>query len=83
MSSVIYFNYIIVYIYSNIYIVIYVLQDDLKKGIKLDFKQLEAVKPCLDLLAAQEYLLYFPVWLNADILSGPVEGEYIILYYIV
>ncbi|XP_043967592.1 protein FAM151B isoform X3 [Gambusia affinis] len=41
------------------------------KGIKLDFKSLEAVSPSLalleDLLAEPER----PLWINADILSGP------------
>ncbi|XP_035986864.1 protein FAM151B isoform X2 [Fundulus heteroclitus] len=41
------------------------------KGIKLDFKRLEAVSPSLALL---EHMLpepNRPVWINADILSGP------------
>ncbi|KAM4578268.1 protein FAM151B isoform 1-T1 [Fundulus diaphanus] len=41
------------------------------KGIKLDFKRLEAVSPSLALL---EHMLAEPdrpVWINADILSGP------------
>ena len=46
-----------------------------KKGIKLDFKQLEAVEPSLTLLARlisshpPDQLV--PVWLNADILALP------------
>lgn len=41
------------------------------KGIKLDFKSMEAVSPSLVLL--QEVLTepYRPVWINADIFSGP------------
>ena len=60
-----------------------------KKGIKLDFKQLVAVEPSLQLLAAlmarvrwksntklaSLVLCRFPVWLNADILAGPGGGK--------
>ncbi|XP_009081011.1 PREDICTED: protein FAM151B, partial [Acanthisitta chloris] len=41
------------------------------KGIKLDFKSLEAVQPSLELLGQVEQCLRRPVWLNADILPGP------------
>jgi len=46
-----------------------------KKGIKLDFKQLVAVEPSLQLLAALMARVRFPVWLNADILAGPGGGK--------
>uniref|UniRef100_A0A8C3A9Y2 Family with sequence similarity 151 member B n=1 Tax=Cyclopterus lumpus TaxID=8103 RepID=A0A8C3A9Y2_CYCLU len=43
---------------------------DYNKGIKLDFKSLEAVSPSVILLE-EVYRLNRPVWINADILSGP------------
>ncbi|KAI4894703.1 hypothetical protein NFI96_021144 [Prochilodus magdalenae] len=43
-----------------------------KKGIKLDFKSLQAVEPSLDLLRAKNQTgINRPVWVNADILPGP------------
>ncbi|KAK5609259.1 hypothetical protein CRENBAI_013654 [Crenichthys baileyi] len=41
------------------------------KGIKLDFKSLEAVSPSLALLEAMLAEPGRPVWINADILTGP------------
>ncbi|PKU36545.1 zinc finger fyve hypothetical protein [Limosa lapponica baueri] len=41
------------------------------KGIKLDFKSLEAVRPSLELLDDVKQHLRRPVWINADILPGP------------
>ncbi|XP_010141250.1 PREDICTED: protein FAM151B, partial [Buceros rhinoceros silvestris] len=41
------------------------------KGIKLDFKSLEAVRPSLELLERVKQHLQRPVWVNADILPGP------------
>ncbi|XP_022613177.1 protein FAM151B isoform X2 [Seriola dumerili] len=41
------------------------------KGIKLDFKSLEAVSPSVALLEAVLAETSRPVWINADILSGP------------
>ncbi|NWW54688.1 F151B protein, partial [Pedionomus torquatus] len=41
------------------------------KGIKLDFKSLEAVRPSLELLDNMKQHLRQPVWINADILPGP------------
>ncbi|NXE10153.1 F151B protein, partial [Lophotis ruficrista] len=41
------------------------------KGIKLDFKSLEAVQPSLELLEHVKEHLRRPVWINADILPGP------------
>lgn len=49
-------------------------QAAIKKGIKLDFKKLEAVEPCLVSLqawAARRQPAACTVWLNADILAGP------------
>ncbi|XP_030630573.1 protein FAM151A [Chanos chanos] len=43
-----------------------------RKGIKLDFKSIEAVEPSLDILRAKNQTgINRPVWLNADILIGP------------
>ncbi|NXJ86342.1 F151B protein, partial [Trogon melanurus] len=44
---------------------------DTDKGIKLDFKSLEAVRPSLELLECVKRRLKRPVWINADILPGP------------
>lgn len=41
------------------------------KGIKLDFKSLEAVEESMALLDKVRYQLKGPVWINADILPGP------------
>ncbi|XP_010724403.1 protein FAM151B [Meleagris gallopavo] len=41
------------------------------KGIKLDFKSLDAVRPSLELLQLVKPCLDRPVWLNADVLPGP------------
>ncbi|NXC32845.1 F151B protein, partial [Campylorhamphus procurvoides] len=41
------------------------------KGIKLDFKSLEALGPSLELLGQVEPQLRRPVWINGDILVGP------------
>ncbi|XP_050659076.1 protein FAM151A isoform X2 [Macaca thibetana thibetana] len=44
-----------------------------QKGIKLDFKNIKAVGPSLDLLRqlTEEGKVRRPVWINADILKGP------------
>ena len=50
-------------------------EDNQMKGLKLDFKQLVAVEPVLKILRrynASEF--NFPVWLNADILPGPINS---------
>ncbi|NXK85710.1 F151B protein, partial [Formicarius rufipectus] len=41
------------------------------KGIKLDFKSLDAVGPSLELLGQVELHLRRPVWLNGDVAVGP------------
>jgi hypothetical protein len=48
-----------------------------KKGIKLDFKEIGAVEPVLKLLEHHEVAeeLEFPVWLNADVLQGPLNSK--------
>ncbi|XP_071454758.1 protein FAM151B isoform X2 [Hetaerina americana] len=45
------------------------------KGIKLDFKTTEAFKASLPVLGKFKDEMVFPVWLNADILQGPVESQ--------
>ncbi|XP_075049258.1 protein FAM151B [Mixophyes fleayi] len=42
-----------------------------KKGIKLDFKSLEALLPSLKILDMIKHKIQQPVWINADILPGP------------
>ncbi|ODN06553.1 hypothetical protein Ocin01_00137 [Orchesella cincta] len=47
------------------------------KGIKLDFKEIEAVEPCLVMLKeklGEDNVTPFPVFINADILMGPVDS---------
>ncbi|ODN01195.1 hypothetical protein Ocin01_05469 [Orchesella cincta] len=50
-----------------------------RKGIKLDFKEFPAVESSLALLArfneSNPELLRFPIWINADILPGPVNAS--------
>ncbi|KAM4810080.1 protein FAM151B [Rhinophrynus dorsalis] len=41
------------------------------KGIKLDFKSLEAVQPSMQILESLKSRIKQPVWINADILPGP------------
>ncbi|XP_034950871.1 protein FAM151B [Chelonus insularis] len=47
---------------------------DGKKGIKLDFKTIEAFNSSIPILEKYRMNLTFPVWLNADILRGPVNA---------
>nr|XP_045596747.1 protein FAM151B-like isoform X1 [Procambarus clarkii] len=46
-----------------------------KKGAKLDFKDLSIVQQSLELLKSHIKQINFPLWLNADILKGPVESS--------
>ncbi|XP_044593167.1 protein FAM151B isoform X3 [Cotesia glomerata] len=46
-----------------------------KKGIKLDFKTIETFNASLEILTKHRENMTFPVWLNADILSGPVDAD--------
>ncbi|ELT90991.1 hypothetical protein CAPTEDRAFT_222574 [Capitella teleta] len=41
------------------------------KGIKLDFKGLQVVRPSLELLKEKENLVNHPIWANADVVAGP------------
>ena len=42
-----------------------------KKGVKLDFKELEVVEDAYKLIQAVESEIDFPVWMNKDLLNGP------------
>ncbi|KAH8260277.1 hypothetical protein KR026_008801 [Drosophila bipectinata] len=44
-----------------------------EKGIKLDFKSIEVFEGSLDILDANIPNMDYPIWINADILSGPVD----------
>lgn len=47
----------------------------------MDFKQLEAVQPTMELLKQKESQIQFPIWFNADVAPGPgvdvprIDGE--------
>lgn len=49
-------------------------EETAKKGIKLDFKQTEVIEPALQILQSYRRKIDFPVWLNADVLQGPVNS---------
>ncbi|XP_077988557.1 protein FAM151A-like [Glandiceps talaboti] len=42
-----------------------------RKGMKLDFKQLEAVSISMEIVKGMEERIHQPVWVNADIVQGP------------
>ncbi|KAH8281711.1 hypothetical protein KR054_002429 [Drosophila jambulina] len=44
-----------------------------EKGVKLDFKSIEVFEGSLDILDENIPNMTYPIWINADILSGPVE----------
>ncbi|XP_051867412.1 protein FAM151A [Pristis pectinata] len=50
-----------------------------KRGMKLDFKSIDAVNPSLDILVkkSNEMSINRPIWLNADILIGPNVPQFI------
>lgn len=47
---------------------------DHKKGVKLDFKSIEVFEGSLSLLHELWSLMTYPIWLNADIIPGPVNN---------
>ncbi|XP_068227081.1 protein FAM151B [Palaemon carinicauda] len=49
-------------------------KDGQKKGAKLDFKDISVVEECLKVLENRADQITFPLWLNADILKGPVSS---------
>lgn len=63
--------------------VIAALREGRRVGIKLDFKEIECVAPCLDLLRATGFggsdpsgeFRAVPLWLNADVVRGPGGRE--------
>lgn len=44
------------------------------KGIKLDFKSIEVVESALEIVKLKIDKIKVPLWLNADIISGPVNA---------
>jgi len=51
-----------------------ILKSGKRKGIKLDFKDIAIVEPALAMLKRQENQITVPLWLNADIVAGPVNA---------
>lgn len=45
------------------------------KGIKMDFKYIEALEPSMKILREKKAKLTMPVWINADIFRGPNTDE--------
>ncbi|KAG8187386.1 hypothetical protein JTE90_016932 [Oedothorax gibbosus] len=45
------------------------------KGIKLDFKSIEVVEPSLIILQKHADKMNYSLWLNADILAGPIKAS--------
>ncbi|XP_072037285.1 LOW QUALITY PROTEIN: uncharacterized protein [Amphiura filiformis] len=41
------------------------------KGMKLDFKYIEAVEPSMVIIKEKESQIHVPLWVNADIVKGP------------
>lgn len=50
-------------------------QESKKKGIKLDFKSTDVFVQSWQIIDSLNDQLTFPVWLNADILRGPVDDD--------
>ena len=63
--------------------VVAALREGRRVGIKLDFKEIECVAPCVDLLRATGFgdldpsgeFRAVPLWLNADVVRGPGGRE--------
>jgi len=55
--------------------IIAALTDDttLRKGVKLDFKSIDAAHGGLQTVAELKEQITFPLWVNADIAKGPVD----------
>ena len=45
------------------------------KGMKLDFKELQAMGPALDIVKRRKPDIKGPIWVNADIVKGPYGGN--------
>ncbi|XP_015906196.1 uncharacterized protein [Parasteatoda tepidariorum] len=52
-----------------------VITKDAGKGVKLDFKSIHVVEPSLRILQARASQINVTLWLNADILKGPVHPD--------
>lgn len=52
-----------------------ILDSNTTKGIKLDFKDLEVVETSLIAIKSRASKIIGPLWLNADILPGPVNAS--------
>ena len=48
-----------------------VIDSDQQKGVKLDFKSTEGFIAALKFLKEIKSRIFFPVWINADVLPGP------------
>ncbi|CAG0917942.1 unnamed protein product [Notodromas monacha] len=51
------------------------LSSQVRKGLKLDFKDFSVVEYCLQKLEQNVGEVNFPLWLNADIIRGPVRRK--------
>lgn len=51
-----------------------ILTSPKRKGIKLDFKDIDTLQPALAMLQQHHDQITVPLWLNADIIAGPVEA---------
>ncbi|XP_046437276.1 protein FAM151B-like isoform X2 [Daphnia pulex] len=51
-----------------------VLDEAYYKGIKLDFKSVEVLERALQIVKTREHKIRVPLWLNADIIKGPVDS---------
>ncbi len=49
-------------------------KDGKKKGIKLDFKDIDAVQPVMKWIDKRKVYIKFPLLVNADIWTGPVNA---------
>ncbi|XP_002014551.2 protein FAM151B [Drosophila persimilis] len=49
------------------------LHEGNEKGVKLDFKSIDVFEGSLDILDATIPSMSYPIWINADIISGPVD----------
>ncbi|KAH8377320.1 hypothetical protein KR093_004838, partial [Drosophila rubida] len=49
------------------------INEGAEKGVKLDFKSIEVFEGSLDILDETIPKMTYPVWINADIIAGPVE----------
>jgi len=45
------------------------------KGVKLDFKDVRVLDKAFDVITARQSKLKMPLWLNADVVRGPVRSE--------